>query len=61
MGTIMTFYVVAFSCFFHRVLGVLTQTFVIYIFKFPHWVFEDSIHSTQCSSAQGEVLQQKHM
>jgi hypothetical protein len=34
MGTITTVYVVAFSYFSHRVLGVFAQTFVIYIFRF---------------------------
>jgi hypothetical protein len=34
MGTITALYIVAFSCFPHRVSGVFAQTFVIYIFKF---------------------------
>jgi hypothetical protein len=34
MGIIMTLYVVAFFCFSHRVSGVFTQAFVIYIFRF---------------------------
>jgi hypothetical protein len=54
----MTLYVVAFFYFFHRVSGVFTQVFVIYIFRFfPLGFFEDCIHSTRCLSAQGGVLQ----
>jgi hypothetical protein len=34
MGTKMKLYVVAFSYFFHRVLGVFAQAFIIYIFRF---------------------------
>jgi hypothetical protein len=34
MRIIMILYVVSFSCFSHRVSGVFTQTFVIYIFRF---------------------------
>jgi hypothetical protein len=34
MKTFMTFYDVTFSCFSHRVLGVFTKSFVIYIFRF---------------------------
>jgi hypothetical protein len=34
MGTITTFYAIAFSYFPHRVLGVFAQAFVIYIFGF---------------------------
>jgi hypothetical protein len=30
----MTFYVITFSCFPHRVLGVFAHVFVIYIFRF---------------------------
>jgi hypothetical protein len=62
MVTITTLYVIAFSCFSHRVLGVCAQVFVIYIFRFFSTdFFEDNIHSTQSSSAQGEVLQYKHI
>jgi hypothetical protein len=34
MGTIMTVYDVAFYCFFHMVLEVFAQVFIIYIFRF---------------------------
>jgi hypothetical protein len=34
MGTITTFYVAAFSYFFHRVSRVFAQAFAIYIFRF---------------------------
>jgi hypothetical protein len=58
MGTITTFYAIAFSCFPHRVLGVFAQAFVIYIFGFFYTgFFKDSIHSMWCSSFQGGGLQ----
>jgi hypothetical protein len=44
MGTIMTFYIVAFSYFFHRVSRVFAQIFVIYIFRFFPLIFLN-IHS----------------
>jgi hypothetical protein len=51
----MTLYVISFSYFSHRVLLVFAQAFVIYIFRFfSTGFFEDSIHSTRCSSAQEE-------
>jgi hypothetical protein len=34
MKIIMTLYVVAFSYFFHRVSGVFSHAFIIYIFRF---------------------------
>jgi hypothetical protein len=39
MGIIMTFYVVVFSYFSHRILGVSAQTCIIYIFRFSHRIF----------------------
>jgi hypothetical protein len=51
MVTIMTLYIVAFSCFSHRVSGVFAQAFIISS-DFPTGFFEDYIHSTRCSSAQ---------
>jgi hypothetical protein len=53
MGTTITFYIVACSCFSHRISGVFAQTFVIYIFDF----FTDIIHSIRSSNAQRGVLQ----
>jgi hypothetical protein len=46
MRTITTLHVVAFSYFFHRVLGVFSHAFVMYIFIFfSIGFFEYSIHS----------------
>jgi hypothetical protein len=35
----MTFYVVVFSYFSHRISGVSAQTCIIYIFRFSHRIF----------------------
>jgi hypothetical protein len=39
IGIIMTFYVVSFSCFPHRILWVFVQAFIISSI-FSHWIFQ---------------------
>jgi hypothetical protein len=39
MGTIMTLFVIAFSCFPHWISGVFAQAYIIYIFRFFPLVF----------------------
>jgi hypothetical protein len=60
MGTIMTLYVVAFSCFFHMISRVLHK-YLLYLQIFSTGFFKDYIHSSRRSCAQGGVLQYKIM
>jgi hypothetical protein len=56
----MIFYIVVFSYFSHRDLGVFVQAYCIQIFRFsPLSFFKDNIHLMRCYSALGGVLQHK--
>jgi hypothetical protein len=57
MGTIITFYAVAFSYFFIGFHEFLHKYLLYTSLDFPTRFFEDDIHSMQCSSVQGGVLQ----
>jgi hypothetical protein len=54
MGTIMTLYVVTFSCFPIEFQEFLHKYLFIHLQIFLTGFFKDSIHSTRCSSAQGK-------
>jgi hypothetical protein len=57
MGTIMTLYDVVFSCFSHRVSGVLQH--LLYLQIFPTGFFKYYIHSSRHSRAQNECYNTK--